>query len=100
VSSDARPEPVYSDLDATYAVTTETTASFRRDVTNEDPDLLACWLIEDARVPGCTRCGAHSPYRALTRFTVNGVTYERDPATAHWIPVTSTDASTEPDDGR
>ncbi|HEX6359482.1 hypothetical protein [Actinophytocola sp.] len=91
--------PVYSDVVATYTVRAKITAHFPLDVTHEDPDLVAGWLQEDAwlDVPGCPRCGATDPFRMLTSYTVNGITYQQDPETAHWVP-THPDPSTEATD--
>jgi hypothetical protein len=82
------------DIVATYAVHAGTTAELSIDTAGMDPDTIACYLTEDASVdagPLCHECADKviDPEIAhLVAFTVDGVTYEQDEDTGHWVAAT------------
>lgn len=78
-----------ADIVATYAVHAGTTATVRLgDVT--DPDMVALYLSDDVQpdVSVCHECADNiiDPEVAhLVSFTVDGVAYEQDKETGHWV---------------
>ena len=74
---------------AVYEVYASTTATVELDDAG-DPDLVALWLAEDAH-PGISLCHQCDDYindpeiGDLVGFSVDGVQYERDEETGHWV---------------
>ena len=76
---------------AAYALIAGTTARVELPESGMDPDLIALYLAEDAAVSAdlCHECGQSvtvSEIGDLTSFTLEGVDYERDEETGHWVP--------------
>jgi hypothetical protein len=74
---------------AAYAVHGGTTVTVELEDVS-DPNMVALWLIEDnpVGVSLCHECGheiSGPEIGELLSFTVNGVDYERDDETGHWV---------------